>query len=162
MTNKQAVQADLDQAKRQLDRIIKNVERSGGLVLVHDLDLIKAYLNNAEVELSVPEDLETRMEGDPAYVHLRRILDEAYDQSTGGKGKERHVREEGQPFEDQPICQFQKMYGTGGGFYQVAKKMEESQRLPFKRAKAELLGGIVYLAAAIRVLEETHGEETKE
>ena len=89
-----------------------------------------------------------------AYVHLRRILDEAYNQSAEGKGKERHEREEGQPFEDQPICQLQRMFGTGGGFYQVAKKMEESQRLPFKQAKAELLGGIVYLAASIKVLEE--------
>lgn len=99
---------------------------------------------------------------DPAYVHLRRILDEAYNQSAEGKGKERHVREEGQPFEDQPICQLQRMYGQGYAYGQVGKKMEESQRLPFEQAKAELLGSIVYLAAAIKVMEEAHGEEAKE
>lgn len=161
MTNKQAVQADLDRAKRQLERVIKNVEVSGGLVLVHELDLIKACLIDAEITLSASEELEPSTEGDPAYVHLRRILGEAYSQSADGKGKERHVREEGQPFEDQPICQLQRMYGQGYAYGQVGKKMEEAQRLPFKQAKAELLGSIVYLAAAIKVLEENNDVDSE-
>ena len=92
----------------------------------------------------------------PGYEHLDRILDEAFQQSAGGKGKDRHVKFDGQAFEDQPICELQRLYGRGYAYGQVGKKMEEAQRLPYEQAKAELLGGIVYLAAAIKVLEEDH------
>lgn len=105
----------------------------------------------AEYEASYPRT-------DSAYLALRQVLDRAYDQASVGKGKERHVKEEGQAFQDQPICTLQRIYGTGYGFGQAGKKTEESQRLPRAQAVAEILGAIVYLAAAVIVLEE--GPET--
>lgn len=91
---------------------------------------------------------------DPAYAALVGVLERAYEQSAGGKGKDRHVKSEGQRFERQPICELQRLYGSGYAFGQVGKKMEEAQRLPKEQAVAELLGGIVYLAAAVIVREE--------
>ena len=91
---------------------------------------------------------------DEAYNRLADVLARAYDQASGGKGKDRHVKADGQKFEDQPICSLQRIYGNGYAFGQVGKKMEESMRMPKDQAVAELLGGIVYLAAAVIVREE--------
>ena len=106
--------------------------------------------------LSTPAGKVNEPEYDPAYVSLARVLADAFNQSAGGKGKDRHVKAEGQAFEDQPICQLQELYGRGYAFGQVGKKMEESMRLPYEQARAELLGGIVYLAAAVIDLEKEH------
>ena len=92
------------------------------------------------------------IEGRHHYGELDRILEEAYDQSAAGKGNERHSV--GQPWEDQPICANARTYGIGGPLYQVSKKMDEAQRMDKDKAIHELRGGIVYLAAAIKVLEE--------
>ena len=86
------------------------------------------------------------------YSELERILADAYDQSATGKGHERHST--GQRWENQPLCANARKYGVGGPFYQINKKMDESQRLSRDAAIHELRGGIVYLAAAIKVLEE--------
>jgi len=91
---------------------------------------------------------------DPAYAKLRHVLGDAYDQAAVGKGRDRHVKHEAQPFEHQPICSLQRIYGSGYAFGQVGKKMEESMRMDTKAAVAELYGAIVYIAAAIIVLEE--------
>lgn len=91
---------------------------------------------------------------EPEYAKLEDVLHRAYNQAAKGKGKERHTNNVGQRFEDQPICSLQRLYGQGYAFGQVGKKMEESSRLPKEQAVAELLGGIVYLAAAVVVLEE--------
>jgi len=91
---------------------------------------------------------------DPAYAKLRHVLGEAYDQAAVGKGRDRHVKREDQPFEHQPICSLQRIYGSGYAFGQVGKKMEESMRMDTKAAVAELYGAINYIAAAIIVLEE--------
>lgn len=93
-------------------------------------------------------------QADSAYTALRQVLDRAYDQASNGKGKERHVREDGQAFQDQPICTLQRIYGTGYAFGQAGKKTEEAQRMPRAQAVAEILGAINYLAAAVIVLEE--------
>lgn len=91
------------------------------------------------------------------YEALDKVLARAFDQASGGKGKDRHVSREDQPFEDQPICSLQRLYGNGYAFGQAGKKMEEAMRMDRDRAVAELLGAIVYIAAAVIVIEE--GEE---
>lgn len=102
-----------------------------------------------ELEGSVPRPA--------AYEKLEAVLVHALDQAAHGKGKDRHVSVEDQPFEEQPICTLQRIYGTGYAFGQASKKMEEAIRLPKERAVAELLGAINYIAAAVIVLEETSG-----
>lgn len=93
------------------------------------------------------------------YEKLSDVLMAAFKQAAEGKGKDRHVKADGQRFEHQPICSLQRLYGRGYAFGQVGKKMEESERLPYEQARAELLGGIVYLAAAVVTLDEDHGQE---
>lgn len=89
-----------------------------------------------------------------AYAKLMDVLNRAHDQAAFGKGLDRHVSKEAQPFDEQPICSLQRIYGNGYAFGQVGKKMEESMRLPKKQAIEELLGGLVYLSAAVIVREE--------
>ena len=89
-----------------------------------------------------------------SYAKLGHVLKQAYDQAATGKGKDRHVKHEAQAFEHQPICSLQRIYGSGYAFGQVGKKMEESMRMDTKAAVAELYGAIIYIAAAIIVLEE--------
>jgi hypothetical protein len=94
----------------------------------------------------------------PHYAVLADVLQDAYDQSAHGKGKERHVKGAEHAFIDQPICALQRIYGSGYAFGQASKKMEESIRLPKDAARAELLGAIVYIAAAVVVLDEENGD----
>ena len=86
------------------------------------------------------------------YEDLDRILDEAYKQAANGKGKERHGVK-GENWSNQPIIRHQKAYGAGFALGQCSKKLEESMALPIDKAKFELLGAIVYVAAAYRFLE---------
>ena len=88
------------------------------------------------------------------YASLRKVLEEAVQQASAGKGKERHATE-GERFEDQQIVQEGRWIGTNHGqIFQARKKAMESTRLPKERARAELLGAIVYLAAAVIILDE--------
>lgn len=108
-----------------------------------------------EEQAKETQDPTDKMNG--PYSKLAAVLERAYAQASGGKGKDRHVKAEGQAFEDQPICSLQRIYGNGYAFGQVGKKMEESMRMSKDAAVAELLGGIVYLAAAVIVREEQDG-----
>lgn len=83
---------------------------------------------------------------DPDYRELDRVLSLAFDQASKGKGKERHACN--LPFEQQPIIRIQQLVGQGYALGQAMKKLQESQRLPKKMALAEMLGAIVYIAAA--------------
>jgi hypothetical protein len=87
------------------------------------------------------------------YSALANVLGRAFDQSARGKGKERHSK--GEEFTQQVIIEGGRRFGHGALMFQAFKKSEESQRLPKDRAVTELLGAIVYLAAAVIVLEET-------
>ncbi len=87
------------------------------------------------------------------YEDLAAILQEALDQSSKGKGKERHQQAD-RPFDRQPICELPRMVGPQGTAYQVMKKTQEAMRLPPDRACAELLGAIVYAAATIKIIRE--------
>lgn len=84
------------------------------------------------------------------YRHLRRVLDLAYDQSANGKGQERHANN--LAFEDQEILAISRSVGVGFPLGQARKKAGESlgmfNRGQIPAAKTEVLGAIVYLAAA--------------
>jgi hypothetical protein len=91
----------------------------------------------------------------PGYERLANTLKAAYTQAADGKGKERHAKD-GESFEDQPIFDMAKRFGAGSLLAQAFKKMDESQRLPAERAVRELLGAIVYCAAAVMVIENNY------
>ena len=86
------------------------------------------------------------------YKALQAVLDRAYAQSASGKGKERHAT--GKPFDQQDICNITRNVGIGFPLGQAVKKINEAVRIgePAFMVK-ELLGAIVYTAAAIHVLE---------
>lgn len=93
----------------------------------------------------------------PGYEKLQAVLLDAYNQSARGKGADRH--EVGnKPFEDQPILVGARHFGTGALLFQAFKKTEESQRLDYPRARAELLGAIIYISAAVVHLDEQNGD----
>ena len=87
------------------------------------------------------------------YKSLRRVLDEAFNQASAGKGKERHA-EQDEPFDRQVICEVRRRVGGGYTLGQATKKIYESQRLDGERGIAELLGAINYIAAEIIVRRE--------
>jgi hypothetical protein len=90
----------------------------------------------------------------PGYQSLARVLARAFRHAAHGKGKERHARQDGVPFESQPMVTINAMLGTQDGFiYQAIKKAVESKGLPRERAVAELLGAINYLAGAVIAME---------
>ena len=93
----------------------------------------------------------------PGYEKLQAVLKDAYNQSARGKGADRH-QTDGKAFEDQPILVGARHFGTGSLLFQAFKKTEESQRLDYPRARAELLGAIVYISAAIVHLDELNGD----
>lgn len=94
----------------------------------------------------------------PGYELLAAVLDEALQQAQGGKGIERHAGG-GEAFEDQQIVQLGAWMGGSTAFAigQACKKALESTRLPDDRARAELLGAINYLAAAVIVIQRRNG-----
>jgi len=91
------------------------------------------------------------------YGDLRAILDEAYAQSAYGKGKERHAND--LPWEQQPILTIARAAGVGFPVGQALKKLQEAvgmlNRGKPDAAVQEMLGAIVYAAAAIRYVRET-------
>lgn len=93
------------------------------------------------------------------YSALRKVLEDACNQASDGKGKERHA--DNNRFENQPIMQITRLVGdhpVGALAYQAIKKTVESGRLYKLRgidaARAELYGAINYLAATVMRLEE--------
>lgn len=87
------------------------------------------------------------------YDSLADVLARAFDQAARGKGSERH-QVGGEAFADQVILQGARRFGTGALLFQAFKKCEESQRLAYPAAVRELLGAIVYTAAAVIALDE--------
>ena len=84
---------------------------------------------------------------EPGYEKLAYELQRAYNQAARGKGKERHAQVN-EHFHTQVMADGAKRFGVGSLLFQDYKKAEESQRLPFDRALAELHGAMVYLAGA--------------
>lgn len=88
------------------------------------------------------------------YQGLATVFERSLNQAQNGKGNERHQVGE-TSFEQQPICELARLFGTGYNFGQAAKKAHETSQLSTKEAKVnELLGAINYLAAAVLVIEE--------
>jgi hypothetical protein len=97
------------------------------------------------------------------FYSLRDVFIQA-EAHARSKGNDRHALDDKQKFEDQPICTLTRQLGLGFPLGQAMKKVLESQnlmRFP-GRAKAELLGAINYIAAAIIVLEEQAVVKSKE
>lgn len=91
-----------------------------------------------------------------AYGALRDVLDEAFLQAAEGKGKERHAN--GRPFHRQPIMEVSRIVGPGFAAGQVMKKTGEAVGMVSRGERAaaerELLGAIVYAAAAVLLIRE--------
>ena len=90
------------------------------------------------------------------YEALGSVLAEAVEQAAGGKGAERHAYSS-EPFSGQLIREIPFRLGPGGECFclgQAVKKIYESRRLPPDRARAELLGAVVYIAAAVPLLRD--------
>lgn len=95
------------------------------------------------------------------YASLDKILRRAFEQASEGKGYTQHVQVEDEPFEQQQICEMArrlKGHPAAGPLFQAVKKIYESGRFAergdMSEAIGELLGAIVYTAAAIIVLED--------
>lgn len=89
---------------------------------------------------------------DIRYNQMFRVFIEAYEQASKGKGDKRHADMD-LSFEEQDIVRDAYLMGITGPVYQIRKKAKEACRLDNSKAKQELLGVIVYAAAAIRALE---------
>lgn len=91
-----------------------------------------------------------------AYASLSAVLNRALEQAADGKGKDRHatVRGVSRTFDEQPIMSIGRMAGPGYTIGQAMKKAHEAMELPPDRAVTELLGAVVYLAAAVMLTEE--------
>lgn len=89
----------------------------------------------------------------PGFDDLALTLSEAFDQAAHGKGAARHGL--GQPFAAQPMQQLIRLNGLGFATGQASKKASEALRMlasgntSAEAAVNELLGAIVYLAAAV-------------
>lgn len=89
---------------------------------------------------------------------LRETLDTAYHQAMHGKGRERHGG--AKPFADQPIFTIAELLdgSIDGHAYQATKKVQEAARMAkagrHGAARQELLGAIIYAAAASMILEK--------
>lgn len=96
---------------------------------------------------------------EPGYEQLAEVLQTALDQSQRGKGKERHAND--RKFDRQPIMEIGRMVGVGYPTGQASKKTQEAvgmfNRGEADRAVNELLGAIVYSAAAILLIREAQG-----
>lgn len=95
---------------------------------------------------------ETKINIEPGYEPLSRVLMNALDQAQLGKGKERHA--DGESFDQQVICEVGRRVGLGYQLGQAVKKIYESQRLEGEHGVNELLGAINYISAAIIVRRE--------
>jgi hypothetical protein len=90
------------------------------------------------------------------YTPLTRVLEAAHAQASSGKGVERHGN--GRDFTSQPIMEIGRMVGPGFALGQAMKKAQEAagmiQRGERDAAERELLGAIVYVAAAVVLIRE--------
>lgn len=127
------------------------------------------YVTGGRVEANHLGDADEMVEGRgsvPGYESLERILSDAYEQASGGKGAERHAN--ARPFDDQPIMQITRLldgHPVAALAYQVVKKTIEAGRLYHIKgpdaAVRELHGAINYAAATVLRIQELAGE-TKE
>lgn len=94
------------------------------------------------------------------YLPLLLVLMEAFDQACMGKGKERHVFNDA-AFRDQQIFEIAEKVGIGFCTGQAVKKLYE-QHASLRDDVRDLLGAIVYTAAAVIILHEQIEQQEKE
>lgn len=115
---------------------------------------LDAQLNGSMLSREQAEKLRVRQEVD--YWPLKAVLDEALKQASSGKGNERHAN--GRPFDRQPIMEHGRLTGPAGPSFQALKKIGEAQGMLARgetdAAIRELLGAIVYSAAAVQLIKE--------
>jgi hypothetical protein len=115
---------------------------------------------DVESTITMPPPPASHPDIDVRYASLNAVLNRAFEQAARGKGMERHAAP-GERFEDQQIVRLGSWMGsTHFQIGQAVKKALESTRMPTARAVPELLGAIVYLAAAVVQRElETKGSD---
>jgi len=87
------------------------------------------------------------------YAALKRVLDQAFERASKGKGAEHHSF--GEQFENQFILRGARRFGLGALQFQIAKKNEQICKTQDPQAKInEFLDIINYAAAAVILLEE--------
>jgi len=167
-------QSRLDEIKR-LHLVIQEMEEGGlSLGMPGETDRLRSVIKILEKDNKELEEkngqlrgLTTRLAGagmiraeagcQPGYEALHLILTAAMEQAATGKGLERHG-DIGVPFVSQPICTIARDVGLGFPLGQALKKIRESKRLAWPAARRELLGAIVYTAAAVIVADDTDRE----
>lgn len=124
-----------------------NFTRKGLLNLT---DLLNECVRNEQQGYvqPAPSEIEQALsDPDHPYHDLADVLEQAFRQASGGKGRERHAND--LPFNEQRMQTIARGQGHSGGMiYQIAKKAQESERLPRDAALRELLGVIVYAGGA--------------
>lgn len=130
------------------------------------LDIVGEWVDPQSAPVAPTAANETSPQDDQSepvagYESLAAVLNEALDQASHGKGKERHAN--GRDFLDQPIMEIGRMVGVGYQTGQAMKKTQEAvgmlNRDQKDRAIAELLGAINYLAAAVILIREGEPHE---
>lgn len=124
-----------------------------------DIELDRQFEAHVEEELTCgnvqPVKTVATVKG---YEDLSHVLNKAFEQAAFGKGEERHAG--GRAFQKQPIMYIQNAVGSGYTRGQAIKKLEEAQTLLETRglapAQAELLGAIIYTAAAYLYMSEAN------
>lgn len=128
------------------------------------IEALHTYFVTAQVRGLVHE-LPVIPGGVPGYEPLAQVLADAFDQSARGKGRQRHNKG-GKPFLKQPIMEIGRMVGVGYQTGQIMKKVQEATTMHqggnHGGAKAELLGAIVYSAAAYMLVAELEAKEKSE
>jgi len=153
--------------KHLLDRVVAAMDGGGDLRakdLPYEVGKMREQLSNAEQRVEQLIELLGAGPGDEeelvapsippldGYEMLADVLTLALNQAASGKGKERHAKD-GEPFQQQKICEITRRVGLGYPLGQATKKAYESLRIG-DRGPAELLGAINYLAAAVIVMRE--------
>ena len=121
--------------------------------LVAEMDIMRQAVDKPPVMLIEKRTVEPVAAVPPEYASLHRVLLAALNQAANGKGMERHAKD-GEPFEQQKICEITRRVGLGYPLGQAIKKAEESIGLPIEAGIRENLGAINYLAAAVLIMEE--------
>lgn len=142
-----AVELELAAGKQEQSRLTEEVRW-----LYQRLGAYEKKADGLELEIDQLQE-KPSLQFPEGYDDLWLILREAMLQSATGKGLERHG-EVGVPFVSQPICTITRDVGLGFPLGQSLKKVRESKRLSWLASRRELLGAIVYTAAAVIVGDE--------
>lgn len=103
--------------------------------------------SKAELEALLAPEIPLTDEQRDRYERLMLVMMDAHSRASEGKGAERH--DNGANFEDQPTAIIMDQVGDGFALGQAMKKLVESRKLDWERARNERLDAMVYIAASI-------------